>query len=108
MVDQATRYRPMDLGYADGPQWVVLAEDYDKAVARIKELELFQSDRATALEVEADYQRSKVVGLEAENQRLRELLRTTVPALTDIVRMPNVEHVADAHNEAVRRLKEES
>ena len=43
----------------------------------------------------------------ADVERLRELLRTTVPALTDIVRMPNVEHVADAHNEAVRRLKEE-
>ena len=31
-----TRYRPMDLGYADGPQWVYLSEDVDAELAQLR------------------------------------------------------------------------
>lgn len=34
-------------------------------------------------------------------------LREVVTDLTEIVRMPNAEHIADKHNAAVRRLREE-
>ena len=42
---------------------------------------------------------------DAEIERLRAELACCVKNLITVVRMPNVEHVADAHNEAVKRLR---
>lgn len=36
---------------------------------------------------------------------LEDLLKRTVPNLSTIVRMPNAEYVADAHNRAVEELR---
>jgi len=36
---------------------------------------------------------------------LRDFIRKYAKDLTEIVRMPNAEYIADAHNEAVRRLR---
>jgi hypothetical protein len=42
--------------------------------------------------------------LEARIAHLEALLKETVPNLTRIIRMPNAEYVADAHNKALERL----
>ena len=44
--------------------------------------------------------------LHAENANLTALLKEAVPHLTDIVRMPNAEWVADAHNKAAGALRQ--
>ena len=44
--------------------------------------------------------------LHAENAELTALLKEAVPHLTDIVRMPNAEWVADTHNKAADALRQ--
>ena len=44
----------------------------------------------------------------AEIHRLGDLIRKCAKDLTEIVRMPNAEYVADAHNAAVRKLRKEA
>ena len=39
---------------------------------------------------------------------LRNFIRKYAKDLTEIVRMPNAEYIADAHNEAVRQLRAEA
>lgn len=49
-----------------------------------------------------------VTSLEAEIERLRAELKMLYDAASDLIevtRMPNIEHVADAHNAAVRLLR---
>jgi len=47
----------------------------------------------------------EVIRLKAENQRLRDLLKRTIPKLIEVARMPNIEYVADGHNAALSELQ---
>jgi hypothetical protein len=57
----------------------------------------FDADQAAAAELRR---------LHAENAELTALLKEAVPHLADIVRMPNAEWVADAHNKAADALRQ--
>lgn len=61
-----------------------------------------QSQRDLAAAQEA---RQRAEALAEENAKLLKKLRRIVPCLIEVVRMPNVEHVADEHNEAVKELR---
>lgn len=84
---------------ADGPTSCDVAAR--RAVERILELEA-ERDRvaadAAAFQAEADDWRRMSARLRAALEAARDL--------SEIVRMPNAEHVADAHNDAVRKLRE--
>jgi hypothetical protein len=82
------------------PQWcedVALA-----ALAQSDEM----SDYDYGEELEESLKREQ--RLEAEVKRLRSLVADNAKNLTTIMRMPNIEHVADEHNAAVLRLKNEA
>jgi hypothetical protein len=51
--------------------------------------------------------RAEIERLQAEVERLRKIIRTASKDLIQVMRMPNIEHVADKHNAAIRALKEE-
>lgn len=82
--------RLIDLNVQDGKGLITAAVSDIVAEARLREY--FRSSEKLADEF--NYQREQL----DEARRL-------VPDLIDVVRMPNIEHVADSHNEAVQRLR---
>ena len=74
--------------------WILLGE-LDTLRARVAELE----------ERGVGYSQQTVDALTKERDKLRAALEAARD-LSEIVRMPNAEHIADAHNEAVRKLRE--
>ena len=71
------------------------------ALIRAEELDAYPHDWMRAHLAAAELRR-----LHAENANLTALLKDAVPHLADIVRMPNAEWVADAHNKAADALRQ--
>jgi septal ring factor EnvC (AmiA/AmiB activator) len=79
----------------------VMHKAHAELEARIAELE---AELMTLSQDDGKVERA-LIRIEEENARLRAALEAARD-LSEIVRMPNAEHVADAHNDAVRKLRE--
>ncbi len=64
----------------------------------------YDEDAIFALEV-WQARDAEVAALEARIAELESLIRRCAPKLAEIMRMPNIEYVADAHNKAVKELR---
>jgi len=52
-----------------------------------------------------DWQADEIQELRLELDALKKVLKVAVPKLIRVMRMPNIEHVGDAHNEALKTLE---
>jgi len=52
-----------------------------------------------------DWQADEIQELRLELDALKKVLKVAVPKLIRVMRMPSIEHVGDAHNEALKTLE---